>query len=81
MGDMSERQEPQEGQAVRRLGAHLQPEQEGVRYTQVLADLLLGQTATLSTGLWGSITGTVVAAVVRDDEMLGHGMWVEVEAP
>lgn len=68
---------------MRRLGARIPPP-PGRRWTQAVADALVGKPARLDVGPFGGVVGTVVEAkVVGDDpdDWGGHGLWVVVETP
>ena len=65
---------------MRRLGARLPPPYENGHWTQKAADLMVGELASLTVGPWGTVVGKVVTARVVEDEVMGHGLWVEVES-
>lgn len=66
---------------MRRLGARI-PAPEGQRWSDAVAQALVGKEGTLEVGMvpgGGELFGTVVEARVLGDEM-GHAMWITVES-
>ncbi len=61
---------------MRSLSVRL-PSPPGSRWSEEMADLFIGQLATIGCFPFGPLTGEVVAAHVLDDEM-GHALWVTV---
>lgn len=64
---------------MRSLSARVPPPAGVLRWTQEMADRLIGMKASLSTSISGAVAGEVVAATVLDDD-LGHALWVTVQA-